>query len=484
MVFNSYIFVLFFLPLTLISYFLLNTISRNLANLSLLGMSLWFYGYFNPAYLILLISSILVNYCLSKIMQCNSKSSVRKSILIGGLVFNIGILFYFKYYDFFINSINLIFQTSFFLKHLLLPLGISFFTFQQISYIVDCYKDKTIRYGLLEYSLFVSFFPQLVAGPIVLHNELIPQFLDEKKRSWNWESFAVGLMMFTTGLSKKVIFADSLGAVVDWGFTNVSSITSIDTWIIMISYVFQMYFDFSGYSDMAIGIGRMFNLFLPQNFNSPYRALSIHDFWKRWHMTLTRFLRTYIYFPLGGNRKGKLRTYFNIFVVYLVSGFWHGANWTFVLWGALNGIMIIAHSITKKQYEKINDIFKWMFTFFFWNVVMLLFRSESISQWGYMVKKLFLLDGMGSTIYLDDTFFKALKAIAELVSFPGGAQTIFSILVFPILVVLMVFICLKGKNIHERIYLFSKKSLIVTVSLLVICILSFSKESIFIYFNF
>ena len=333
MQFNSYIFILCFLPLALILYFLFHDLGkRKLAFGSLLIMSLWFYGYFNPYYLAIICSSIVINYLLSRAMlkaggEGASGQLKRKICFALGLIFNIGLIFYYKYYDFFIENINTLFKTDFTLRHIILPLGISFFTFQQISFIVDSYRGETGGYTFLEYALFVAYFPQLVAGPIVLHSELIPQFRDEKKHRVNFDNLSRGIMIFTRGLAKKMLIADKFGMAVDIGYKQAAlipvgegALTRPEIIIVMLSYTFQIYFDFSGYSDMAIGLGAMFNLDIPRNFNSPYKAISIAGYWNRWHLTLSRFLITYIYIPLGGNRKGKIRTYINTMVVFLVSG--------------------------------------------------------------------------------------------------------------------------------------------------------------------
>ncbi len=337
MLFNSYIFILLFLPVSVSIYFLLNKAHQYvLSNIWLIGMSLWFYAYFNVDYIVIILVSISGNYILSRMLytkSINKNSFMKKTVLIIGILINIISIFYFKYFDFFITNINALFHQNFELKNILLPLGISFFTFQQISYLIDSYRGETKDYGFIEYALFVSFFPQLIAGPIVLHSEVIPQFRDRELRKFNHDNMAKGLYIFAIGLFKKVLIADTFAKAVSWGFNSYLSISSMDTFLVSLFYTFQLYFDFSGYCDMAIGIGNMFNIQLPANFNSPYKATSITDFWSRWHMSLTRFLRQYVYIPLGGNRKGKIRTYVNIMIVYLISGIWHGANWTFIIWG-------------------------------------------------------------------------------------------------------------------------------------------------------
>ena len=291
MLFNSHIFIFLFLPIVIIGYYFFNHFKKyNLAQLYLIIMSLWFYAYFNINYLFIIILSVLFNYILYKIMKKNNK----KIYLIIGLIINIGLLIYFKYMYFFISNINYIFKTNFNFLNILLPLGISFFTFQQISFIIDTYRLETPEYSLLHYASFVTFFPQLIAGPIVTHNELIPQFIDKKKKKFNYDNFAKGLYVFSIGLAKKIIIADTFGTIVNWGYDNISLLDSTNAIIVMLSYTFQIYYDFSGYSDMAIGISKMFNIDLPVNFNSPYKALTIADFWERWHITLTRFFTKYI----------------------------------------------------------------------------------------------------------------------------------------------------------------------------------------------
>ena len=300
MLFNSYIFILLFLPVSLLLYFLLNKLELHKgALLSLTTMSFSFYAYNNISYLFVLIVSILVNWLFVKIMNRLSDDRIVKLALLLGIFFNVGMIFYFKYYDFFIENMNAITGSDFVLRDIVLPLGISFFTFQQISYLVDTYRKETQGYSFLEYVAFVSFFPQLVAGPIVLHQEIIPQFQDKSRWHFSHESFAEGLYKFAVGLFKKVLIADTFGIAVAWGWNNLELVSSLDMFLIMLAYTFQIYFDFSGYSDMAVGIAKMFHIDIPVNFHSPYKARSIIDFWSRWHITLTRFLRTYVYFPLG-----------------------------------------------------------------------------------------------------------------------------------------------------------------------------------------
>lgn len=393
MLFNSYIFMFLFLPMALLGYYAFNYIARyRVANLFLIGMSLWFYGYFNISYLLIISGSIIANYIMTKLMErLDHHQGLKRLILVSGIFADIAVIFYFKYFDFFLENINSLFNKSFELKNILLPLGISFFTFQQVSYLIDSYRGETRDYTFDEYALFVSFFPQLIAGPIVLHNEMIPQFRDQNRRHIHPQRFSRGMYIFAVGLFKKVIIADTFGKAVTYGFGSIDTLSSMEAIIVSLSYTFQLYFDFSGYCDMASGIGFMFNIELPQNFNSPYKATSIIDFWDRWHMSLTRFLRTYIYFPLGGNRKGKIRTYINIMVVFLVSGIWHGANWTFILWGFFHGILNCLNRLLNKVWDRLGKITQWAITFGAVNTLWVLFRADDISSAKLFIKRIFQL---------------------------------------------------------------------------------------------
>lgn len=393
MLFNSYVFIMALLPISLALYYIFDYFNMCIiAQCALIFCSLVFYGFYNPFYVIVLCISILINYFISKVIikYYNAANRISRWFMIIGVVGNLLLLFWFKYYDFFISNINQALKTSFQLKYIALPLGISFFTFQQISYIVDTYRGETGEYTFIEYCNFVSFFPQLVAGPIVLHNEIIPQFRGAKK--WDWENAAIGFEFLTIGLFKKVIIADTFGLAVNWGYENYSAISSLECIMVVLFYTFQIYFDFSGYCDMATGIARMFGIVLPINFDSPYQASSILDFWDRWHMSLTRFLRQYVYFPLGGNRRGAWRTRLNVLIVYLLSGFWHGANWTFVLWGMIHGLGSIINREMKEFWNKIPRFFSWILTFLFINLTWLIFRADSISQAKVMIKRIIALD--------------------------------------------------------------------------------------------
>ena len=310
----------------------------------------------------------------------SDEQKVRKFVFILGIIFNILLLGYFKYYDFFVENLNYIFNEDLILKNILLPLGISFFTFQQISFLLSCYRKEEKVSGFIDYCLFVSFFPQLVAGPIVLYSEMMPQFKDRKRRYLNWDNIAKGLYIFVIGLFKKIVIADTLAIWANNGFDNMSEIGFFAAWATAIAYTLQIYFDFSGYSDMAIGLAKMFNIDLPTNFNSPYKSKNIGEFWRRWHITLGRSLFEYIYKPLGGNRKGEFKTYRNLIITFFISGLWHGASWLFILWGVSHGLAIVAQRIWKKAGLKLNQYISVLLTFLFVNFTWVLFRAETFEQ--------------------------------------------------------------------------------------------------------
>lgn len=507
MQFNSYIFILLFLPLTIIGYFGINRLGKEkAAKAFLLLMSLWFYGYFNVSYLVIICVSIGFNYALSRLMEKKEKSpGIRKFLFILGILFNVGLIFYFKYYDFFIGNVNSLFKTDFTLRHVVLPLGISFFTFQQISFVVDAYNGECKDYNFFDYALFVAFFPQLVAGPIVLHSELIPQFKDTSKKKVNFDNLSKGTMLFVRGLSKKVLLADVLGNAVNWAYIQAAAIpagegalTIPEIIITALSYTFQLYFDFSGYSDMATGLGLMLNLQLPMNFNSPYKAISVSDYWKRWHLTLTRFLTRYIYIPLGGSRKGVFRTYLNIMAVFIVSGIWHGANWTFILWGLIQGVCQCINRLTHNGYERFMSLvedkcgkafknfviaIQWILNFAFLNLNLLLFRADSVTQWVQIMKRLIVLN-LDVRTELVDTFripkLTALLSVLGVNASEGmilGISTVFYL-------GLSLYICLCTENNYKAKCERNAFNLVSTWILFVLCLISLSTISTFLYFNF
>lgn len=343
MLFNSFIFLLFFLPLVLIGFYGARRFVSARASLAVLVFSsFFFYAYWEPVYLLLLLSSIGLNYLLGNLLSVEHPS---KRLLAVGIAVNLCILGYFKYTNFLIDSTNALFGLSLGATQILLPLAISFFTFQQIAYLVDCYRRITGEKDFLSYCLFVSFFPQLIAGPIVHHKEMMPQFAAMADKPRLRPAFAAGLSLFIIGLAKKVLLADNFAVYANsyYGGAPEGMLYVGDAWSGALAYHFQIYFDFSGYSDMAIGLGLLFGVRLPTNFDSPTKSRSIIEFWRRWHMTLSRFLRDYLYISLGGNRRGPIRRYLNLVITMTLGGLWHGAAWTFVVWGVLHGTYLLVN---------------------------------------------------------------------------------------------------------------------------------------------
>jgi alginate O-acetyltransferase complex protein AlgI len=352
MLFNSYTFLLVFLPLTLLVFQLLRRGNQRLAMGWLVVSSLAYYGVWNPDpeqawtpfYLILICSSCLANFCLGRILAPRAHSAAGRGILAFGLIANLSLLFYFKYIGLFEKTMAFLTGGSFSLPDVILPLGLSFFTFQKIAFLVDAYRGETKAYKFLDFLLFVTFFPQLIAGPIVHHKEIMPQIQRSIGPARRSIDLSVGLTLFAMGLFKKVVIADNLAPIATRLFALAArgerDLTMAEAWVAATAYALQLYFDFSGYSDMAIGGSRLFGIRLPVNFHSPYKASSIVDFWRRWHITLSRFLRDYLYFSIGGNRRGPIRRYSNLLITMLLGGLWHGAGWTYVLWGGLHGTFL------------------------------------------------------------------------------------------------------------------------------------------------
>jgi alginate O-acetyltransferase complex protein AlgI len=346
MLFNSYPFLLAFLPITLIGFFALGRKNRAWAAAWLALASLIFYGYWSVKYLPLLLGSVTFNYICGRALTRCAQASRGKRLLAVGVAANLLLLGFYKYANFFLGSVNDIAGLQLPALAIVLPIGISFFTFTQIAFLVDAYRGVSREYSFTHYLLFATYFPHLIAGPILHHAEIMPQFESPAPYRFSRRSFALGMTIFTIGLAKKVLLADHFGFTASPVFDAAQAGVAIPmtaAWVGVFSYSFQLYFDFSGYTDMAIGISRLFGVDLPINFYSPYKSASIIEFWQRWHMTLSRFLRDYLYFPLGGNRKGRFRRYLNLMLTMLLGGLWHGANYTFVVWGALHGLFLAAN---------------------------------------------------------------------------------------------------------------------------------------------
>ena len=368
MLFNSQYFVIFFLPIFICIYFGLSRVNRRVMVWALIIASIIFYLPFGIRDVLLLSASLVFNWIAGFVISKYRNTAV---LLVSVTVNVIGLLF-FKYGG---NG------------NLLLPIGISFYTFQQISFLVSVYRGNT-GFKIEEYLAYILFFPKLLMGPLTEYDDFLNCVRNEDLRKIRYCNIANGILLFIQGLSKKVLIADVCARGVDWGITNHVSATRTELLVTMLLYTFQIYFDFSGYSDMARGIAKMLNIELPINFDNPYRAVSIIDFWKRWHITLTSFLTRYVYYPIGGNRKGKTRTYINILIVFLVSGIWHGSNLTFILWGVLHGVLNVLERVTKKHLERIPRMIRWMATFILINILWLLFRADSIEQWVLILRSI------------------------------------------------------------------------------------------------
>lgn len=485
MLFNSYLFIFAFLPIMFVIYFLL--LKQRLilgSKIWLIAGSIFFYGYWNMIYIPLLLFSIFTNFYIGKSLSyINFTLLSKKALLWVGIVFNIALLGYFKYTDFFIKNFNFISSADIPLQNIVLPLGISFFTFTQIAFLVDAYKKDVVEVNILNYMLFVTYFPHLLAGPILHHKEMMPQFANKINFVIKWRHFYIGLLVFAIGLFKKVAIADTFAKWANIGFDASTTLNFFEAWVTSLSYTFQLYFDFSGYTDMAIGVSLMLNIKLPINFNSPYKALDIQNFWHRWHMTLSRFLRDYIYIPLGGNRVPQLQNYFNLFFVFFVGGIWHGASWMFVIWGTMHGCAIVIHRIWKNLGFNMNNILAWILTFNFINITWIFFRSHDMENATKILSGMLGLNG----VVLPEVLRNKLQFLAnDYISFGGVIARIDSSFVFVFAYILLGFVITLAFNNSNYIYKVNKK-----ISLLVFASVAFatsvvmlSAPSEFLYFRF
>ena len=416
MVFSSNIFLFFFLPIFLIAYFVT---PQKFRNYTLLLFSIIFYAYGAPDFVFLLVGECVINYFLVRGMAKTEKIGTKKLLCALSVVMALGLLLYFKYANFFMENLNAILGLA---HHepvgwmkVALPIGISFFTFQSITYTIDVYRGTTPpSQKLTDYVLYIMMFPQLIAGPIVNYNSVAAQLVE---RTSTMEDRVVGFYRFVIGLGKKVLIANTMAAYADQVFgMNYGDLATGTAWIGILAYTFQIYFDFSGYSDMAIGLGKMMGFRFPENFNDPYTSRSVTEFWKRWHMTLGNFIMNYLYIPLGGNRKGKSRMYLNLWLCFLLSGLWHGASWNFVLWGAFHGLFICADKLfLKNALKKTSTIPSVIITFFLVAMGWVLFRVDTAADAGAFYQTLFAFkDGM--TVAGDSQFW-CVFALAVVFSF-------------------------------------------------------------------
>ncbi len=488
MIFSSLEFLFLFLPITVIIYYLcLAFKSPKIALASLFLASIFYYGYWNFANLWIILASIIWNYSFGLALR---KYSFKLILLIIGLLGNILCLSYFKYTDFLISTSNILFNTNISLTGIILPIGISFFTFQQIAYLVDIYTNKKDAFPLsctltkgqnfLDYCLFVCFFPQLVAGPIVHHSEMMPQFASNEGKKVQWENIYKGLVFLAMGLAKKVIIADTLSPIVGYYFDTANSLTFVDALFACLCYTMQLYFDFSGYADMAIGCALFFNIQLPYNFNSPYKATSIQDFWRRWHMTLSRWLREYIYIPLGGSRKSENSTLLNLFITFLIGGIWHGANWTFIFWGFLHGLATIIHRLWTKLFNyTLPTLIAWALTFSFVSLAWIPFRTINLDRLGLFIDAFMLKNGLYKELNANIFTFNPVREIIMI----GGKFWEYVLFAF-----IALFIALLAKNSQEIVKKLESKILLFATNILLIFVILLqlvpNEKEEFIYFQF
>lgn len=432
------------MPIVLFVFFQVGKLNRYVATGWLVIASLFFYGWWNPAYVWLLLASIVFNYAIGlslSLVSVRDKPRIAKWILGIGIAIDLSLLGYFKYANFFIETVGTVSGISWQVETIILPLGISFFTFTQIAFLVDSYRGEVNEVNFLDYSLFVTFFPHLIAGPVLHHKDMVQQFTEQKTYRFNWENLSVGLTIFAFGLFKKVVLADSIAPFSNSAFSLAErggELSFIEAWGGAFAYTFQLYFDFSGYSDMAIGLSRLFGIKFPINFDSPYKAVNIIEFWRRWHVTLSHFLRDYLYFALGGNRKGTTRRYVNLMVTMLLGGLWHGAGWTFVIWGGMHGFFLIANHAWQECRKRLGQdlrrstfvgrSFSRMLTFLLVVIAWVFFRSPSTQAALAVLRGMIGMNGLRLPIRGIETlenYTKALDAwgvsFGNLPAFPDGS---------------------------------------------------------------
>lgn len=458
MLFNSFLYIFLFLPIVVSVYFMLSqNIHYSCAKIFLAIASLFFYGWWNPAYLPLLGLSILINYIIAHSLQITNKKYIKKIFLVSGIIFNLALLGYFKYANFFVDNINYALNSHVELNEITLPLGISFFSFTQIAFLINIYRNSAKRYGIVDYCLFVTYFPHLLAGPIIHHAQIIPQFSQKDNGIINYKNIYFGLLLFFIGLAKKVLLADTFAVLANNGYAHAATLDFTTAWVTSLAYTFQIYFDFSGYTDMAIGTSKLFNIELPINFNSPYQSLSIRDFWRRWHITLSHFLRDYLYIPLGGNKVSEINIYRNLLLTFILGGFWHGAGWTFILWGSLHGTALSIQRLFEKLNIALPKLIAWFITFNFINITWVFFRATSAQEALTVLSSMFSV----TNVMPVNPVIIILLAIAALLSLlvPNsykiiGSKISDSLILIPAssMLILLAIIVLEMGNSHEFIY--------------------------------
>ena len=472
MVFSSAAFLFAFLPLTLAGYYFL---PRKCRNYFLMLASLLFYAWGEPKFVFVMILSILMNYAFGLLVDKYRQSKKQKLVLTAMVITNLSVFFVFKYLNFTIENLNILFRGAIPQTHIALPIGISFFTFQAMSYVFDVAMERgEVQKNPFNVALYISLFPQLIAGPIVRYQTVAEEIQNRRE---TLSDFVKGTRRFCVGLAKKMILSNSVALLADqaFGYADAAQLSAAMAWLGVLAYAFQIYFDFGGYSDMAIGLGKMFNIDLPYNFLSPYQSESFTVFWRRWHITLGRALSSYIYKPLGGSRRGRARTFLNTMATFLISGLWHGAAWTFVLWGGIHGLFVAGEKLLGDRLERIPKALRVGLTFLLVNVLWVLFRAESFSQAGMVYSGMLSFGSLNlgqlAALVLDNAFdFPTIVDIAYL---------------FSLLAVLLavVFRCRNTRELLEN-FRCSGKSLAFTVFLFCFSVIHLSRGSIFIYFNF
>ena len=477
MLFNSIEYLLIFLPTVFIIYFTLNKFKLYKASrIFLLIASLYFYGSYKIEYVPIILISILFNYFISDFFKKDITGLTKKLILLFGILTNIFILVTFKYFDFLKETFSNITFIPFNTMDIILPLGISFFTLQQISYLVDCYKKDVLEYNLIDYALFICFFPQLVSGPIIRHQEMIPQFLDIKNKVINQDNIFIGIFLITIGLLKKTVFSDGFAGFITYISDNQIYNDFGISWIFGLAKIFQGYFDFSGYCDIALGSAFLFNINLPWNFNSPYKAQSIVEYWNRWNMTLIRFLKDYVFIPLGGNSKGIIRSCFNIMIVFILYGCWKGSNIVNLLYGILNGIFICINKVWEKFNINLPKSISWGITFVTLIILSTFIITKDISQSIVLLKSMFCINAKFTDIMLVN--WNLVFNLPQ----PHNAQ----INIFLLLCSFIVLLYSKNSNELAQIYVKTNNNFytFILVLVFIFAALSITRSTEFLYFIF
>jgi alginate O-acetyltransferase complex protein AlgI len=468
MVFSSTTFLFIFLPLTFVLYYIL---SDRLKNILLLLTSLVFYAWGEPIFVFVMLFSIILNYVFARLIDNSKEQPTKKLFVACAVILNLSLLVVFKYTNFIIDNINVLLNVSINAPTITLPIGISFFTFQAMSYIIDVYRDKSMsERNFLNVALYISFFPQLIAGPIVKYHDIAQQI---KQRSASSLKIFYGIRRFIVGLSKKLLLANAVGKVADEVFSmQTGELSTLMAWMGALCYALQIYFDFSGYSDMAIGLAKMFGFELKENFNYPYISKSIKEFWRRWHISLSTWFKEYLYIPLGGNRKGILRTCVNMSIVFLCTGIWHGAAWNFVVWGLFNGLFLLLETLNILNPEKWSNPFRHLYSFLIFVVGFTIFRAETMGYAFEFIAKMF-------------TWNTTLASTMKLSSILTPMFIVFSLIsviaCFPIVP------AIKNSCGTLRLRLkYDRVSMVLTMILAIICILNVSSSTFnpFIYFRF